>query len=160
MRLRSKLMLPGEHGAWVMLYAPFALGLTVAGRITTPALLLLVTTTATFIAREPLLIWWRARKRGRQTPSSIKAAKLLSVYLGAGAASGAALILIYDLYSLILFAMIGLALLTINGWQATRLVDRTVLGEATAIAGLTMTAPAAYYAVSGALNSTALWLWA
>jgi hypothetical protein len=38
--------------------------------------------------------------------------------------------------------------------------DRTIAGEALAVSGLTITAPASYYATLGVWDTTALWLWA
>jgi YwiC-like protein len=61
MSLRSALKLPKEHGAWVMLYVPFILGVAVAGHVDWNVLLLLLSTTAMFISRESLLVCWRAR---------------------------------------------------------------------------------------------------
>ncbi len=160
MRLRSSLNLPREHGAWAMLYVPFVLGLMVAGKINLAGIFLLLATTALFISRESLLIWWRARKRGRHTDSAKQAGRLLLTYLAIAAASGIPLIMVYEYYWLLPLALIGTTLLAINGWQATDLEDRTVQGEVMAIAGLTMTAPAAYYVADGAMNQTSFWLWA
>jgi hypothetical protein len=160
MKLRSALKLPKEHGAWAMLYVPFALGSLVAWKFNFPALLLLIATTAAFISRESLLIWWRARTRGRQTPSSIEARRLLLAYWLIAGAAGAPLIFAYKLYWLIPLALSGATLLLVNGWQATEFEDRTVQSEVMAIVGLTMTAPAAFYVTSGTWTATAWWLWA
>ena len=67
MKVRSSLRLPKEHGAWAMLYVPFVLGVTVAWQLSWAVLLLLLATSALFIARESLLVWWRAQTRGRTT---------------------------------------------------------------------------------------------
>src|SRR5690242_16591551 len=107
MSLRSTLKLPKEHGAWAMFYVPFVLGVMVAGKISLPVLLLLLATSALFISRESLLTLWRARKRGRQTPSSIQAGRLLLIYFAIAAASGAPLILFYRFYWLLPLALIG-----------------------------------------------------
>jgi hypothetical protein len=53
----------------------------------------------------------------------------------------------------------ALVLLAINARQAVLREDRTIGGEMMAIAGLTLAAPAAYYAARGAFDLTALWLW-
>jgi len=156
MTLRSTLKLPKEHGAWVMLYVPFALGVAVAGRVNWPVLLLLLTTTAAFISRESLLIYWRARARGRD---GAEARRTLFLYLALAAAFGSPLIFAFNLFWLILPGLIGAALLLINGKQATRMEERGMKGEILAITGLTMTAPAAYYAASGSWEMTAFWLW-
>ena len=156
MSLRSALKLPKEHGAWAMLYAPFILGVAVAGRVNWPVLLLLLSTTAVFISRESLLVYWRARARGRD---AAEVGRTLLLYLALAAAFGAPLVLAFKLFWLIPLGLIGAALLLINGKQATRMEERGTTGEIMAIAGLTMTAPAAYYAADGRREMTAFWLW-
>jgi hypothetical protein len=110
-----------------------------------------------FIARESLLIWWRARSRGREADA---ARRLLVIYLALGAICGAPLIFHHQLFGLAPFALAGVILLAVNAQQAVRLEERTVLGESLAIIGLTMTAPAAYYVARGSWSSVAGWLWA
>jgi len=156
MSLRSALKLPKEHGAWAMLYVPFVLGVTVAGRVNWQILLLLLSTTAAFISRESLLVYWRARARGRD---AVEARKTLLLYLALAAAFGSPLILAFELFWLIPLGLIGASLLLINGRQATRMEERAAISEIMAIGGLTMTAPAAYYAASGRWEMTAFWLW-
>jgi hypothetical protein len=60
---------------------------------------------------------------------------------------------------LIPLGLVGAALLLINGLQATRMEERATVSEVMAIGGLTMTAPATYYAASGRWEITAFWLW-
>jgi YwiC-like protein len=141
--------LPREHGAWAMLYVPFVLGIAVAGRFTWPALLLLLSTTALFISRESLLVWWRARIRNRQAHD---AARMLVLYLAGAAAFGLPLIFVWRLYLLLPIGLIGVALLLINGRQATQLEERSIAAELLAICGLTLTAPAAHYVARGAMG--------
>lgn len=143
-----------------MFYVPFVLGLLVAGKFNLPALLLLLSATAVFISRESLLIWWRARKRGRQTQSSAEAKRLLTIYFLIAAATGVPLVAAYKLYWLIPLALVGSVLLLVNGWQAADFEDRTVQSEVMAIAGLTMAAPAAFYVANGQWSQIAWWLWA
>ena len=156
MSLRFALKLPKEHGAWVMLYVPFVLGVAVAGRVNWPVLLLLLSATAVFISRESLLVYWRARVRGRD---AVEAGKALLLYVALAAAFGSPLILAFELFWLIPLGLVGAALLLINGRQAARMEERSTTGEIMAIGGLTMTAPAAYYPASGRLDVTAFWLW-
>jgi hypothetical protein len=156
MKLRSKLRLPKEHGAWAMLYVPFVLGIAVAGRFSWPLVPLLLATTALFVSRESLLVWQRARHRGRDAN---EAGKMLLVYLVLAALGGLPLLLVWRLYGLIPLGAVGLALLLINGRQATQLEDRSIGAEILAICGLTITAPASYYAARGAWDQRAVWLW-
>ncbi len=139
-----------------MLYVPFVLGVLVAGQFSWPVLLLLIAVTALFISREALQVWWRARARGR---AAAHEARLLLAYLGIAALSGVPLLLVARLYWLLPLGGLGVLLLLINCKQATQLEARTVGGELLAIAGLTLTAPAAYYAARGAWDGTACWLW-
>jgi hypothetical protein len=148
--------LPKEHGAWAMLYVPFVLGVTVAGRVNWPVLLLLLSATAVFISRESLLVYWRARARGRD---AAEAGRTLWLYLALAAAFGSPLIFAFKLFWLIPLGVIGAALLLANGVQATRLEERATMSEVMAIGGLTLTAPAAYYAASGRWDVMAFWLW-
>ncbi|MFN0085470.1 MAG: YwiC-like family protein [Blastocatellia bacterium] len=156
MNLRSRLKLPKEHGAWAMLYVPFVLGVAVAGRFSWPLLPLLLAATALFISRESLLIWWRARNRGREAN---EAGKALLAWLLLAALFGLPLLLVWRLHGLLPLGAIGLALLLFNGRQAARLEERSIAGELVAICGLTMTAPASYHAARGAWDRTALWIW-
>ena len=156
MSLRSALKLPKEHGAWIMLYVPFVLGVAVAGRVNWQVWLLLLSTTAMFISRESLLVCWRARARGRAAAES---GRMLLLYLVLAAAFGLPLVFAFKLFWLIPLGLIGSALLLINGRQATQMEERTMTSEIMAIGGLTMTAPAAYYAASGRWEMTAFWLW-
>lgn len=156
MSISKKLRLPKEHGAWAMLYVPFALGTIVAARVSWQWLFLLLAVSALFISRESMLIWWRAKSRGRDAKG---ADRTLFIYLAIAAICGAPLILFFKLYGLIPLALFGMVLLVVNGKQAVNLEERSILGEILAICGLTMTAPAAYYVSSGEWNHTALWLW-
>src|SRR5262245_14075822 len=139
-----------------MLYVPFILGMAVAGRVNWQVLLLLLSATAVFISRESLLVYWRALARGRDAGEVSRA---LLFYLALAAAFGLPLILAFKLFWLIPLGVIGSALLLINGRQAMRMEERSTMSEIMAIGGLTMTAPAAYYAASGRWEMTAFWLW-
>ena len=137
-------MLPREHGAWAMLYVPMAVGALVAGGFSWRVALIVLAQTFVFIAREPLLVWWRA----------------LAVYLAFAAVSGAPLVFVSRLLWLVPLGLVSALLLTVNAEQAARREDRTLAGELLAIAGLTLTAPATYYAARGQWDGVAIWLWA
>jgi YwiC-like protein len=140
-----------------MLYVPFAVGWLVAGTSPFRLLLLALSVTFVFIAREPLLVWWRGRTRGRWDQDAFK---FSLGYLLLGAMFGVPLLVIYDLFWLTPITSLALLLLVLNGRQAVARKDRTIGGEMMAIVGLTITAPAAFYAARGTFDATALWLWA
>jgi hypothetical protein len=81
-------------------------------------------------------------------------------YLAVGAVFGLPLLVVFKLFLLAPIGIAVLALLVFNAQQAVKREDRTIGSEMMAIAGLTLTAPAAYYVGRGAFDSTALWLWA
>ena len=140
-----------------MLYVPLAVGALVAWGSPVRLLLLTLSVTFVFIARESLLIWFRARSRGQRNDEAFRFS--LS-YLAIAGVFGSPLLLFYHLYWFIALGLAALLLLAINAWQAVRREDRTIGSEMMAIAGLTLTAPAAFYAARGAFEVTALWLWA
>ena len=151
------LKLPKEHGAWAMLYVPFCMGLLVAGNLSWRVLWLGLSMTFVFIARESLLLWWRARSRGKEASPT---GRLTLIYFGLAALFGAPLIVFDHLFGLLPMALLVIVLLGVNTLQAGQREDRTVLGESLAILGLTLTAPAAYYVARGRWETVALWLWA
>jgi hypothetical protein len=70
--------LPAEHGGWAMLFGPILLGLLVAPSLT--ALFIGTLYIAAFLARTPLKIIWKNRQRGRRTPRTAAATKMLGIY--------------------------------------------------------------------------------
>lgn len=140
-----------------MLYVPFVVGALVAAEINLRVVLLLLSTSFLFIARESLLVWWRARHRPQPQPEALKT---LAIYTLLAGLFGLPLVLVYKLYWLALMGAATAGLLIYNTGLATRREDRTITGEIIAILGMTLTAPAAYYAARGAWDATAWWLWA
>ena len=85
MRLRARLKLPKEHGAWAMLYVPLVAGVLVAGSFSWRVVLIALAMTFIFIARESVLAWWRAHRRGGDKQESLR---VMLIYLAlAGARS-------------------------------------------------------------------------
>lgn len=157
MNRRSSLRLPREHGAWAMLYVPLVVGALVAWSFSPRLLLLTMSVTFVFTARASLVALLRSRNRGRKDE---QACRLTIAYLALAALFGAPLVFFSHFYWLVPLAIVTAILLTVNARNAVRGEDRTVPGEMVAVAGLTLTAPAAYYISRGALNGTAIWLWA
>jgi hypothetical protein len=157
MNFRTTLQLPREHGAWAMLSVPFLIGVLVGGGQSWRVLWLGLAMTFVFIAREPLLLWQRARRRGKDSGA---ARRLVFIYFGLAALFSAPLLVFHHLFGLVLLGLLVMILLGVNTWQAGQREDRTVLGESLAILGLTLTAPAAHYVARGRWEVVALWLWA
>ena len=150
------LRIPKEHGAWAMLYVPFALGVLVAARVTWAVLWVLLGATALFFVRETLLRFRRARRQGRAAPELRRA---LAVQLGVLASAGVVLVFGQRLYALVPIALLAGLLLASNLERAGQREERGLGSELLAVGGLAMTAPAAHYAALGAWQVQAIGLW-
>jgi hypothetical protein len=139
-----------------MLYVPFVAGALVAWTFSWRVVVLVLAVTFLFIARESLLAWWRARRRKQ---NNTQAGRVALLYLTTAAAFALPLILVGQLWGLVPLGIAAALVLAANAEQAVRREDRTVSGEALAVLGLTMTAPAAHYTAWGAWHAEALWLW-
>ncbi len=160
---RLALILPREHGAWGLLLVPMVTGVGVAFRPSDrilPVLLLLAAALALFWVRTPIesrlgTSAIRAQtKAERQTVGIVIAGLSAAVALALGTLLGAgrnpALWLIGATAAA---AFVGQSLLK-------RLGPRTrMLSEIVGIIGLTSSAPAAYYVVTGNFGATAGTLW-
>ncbi len=156
MGIRNRLKLPREHGAWGMLYVPFALGTAVGGRISSNTFLLTAFVTCLFIARESFVTWRRGSCRGSDSGNAIQ---LLSAYVGLAIFFGAPLILLEHLIGLLPILFLALVLLWTHTARALHLKGRTFFSEIVGVLGLTLTAPAAYYVAAGSWKFTGAWLW-
>jgi len=160
---RRLLVFPREHGAWGLLLVPLitgaAVGLLSGGQIL-PLVPLTIAALVLFWLRTPVESWigttpMRAQAGAemrlvRRTVAMLAAVSLLALvwlfwdarnrdlaWIGAGAA----------------VAFLAQTLLK-KVWRSARLVAQMI-----GAAGLTATAPAAYYAATGRLSSTAWMLW-
>jgi len=129
--------MPREHGAWGMLLVPFATAVAISGVFDAKVALLLASTLSFYIARASWL-----RRRWKWT----------ALLLAGSLVTAAPLFLAWRLWWLAAFAGIAAALAV----QPTR---RGLAMQLAAVAGLTLTAPSAWYAATGRLDATAFWLW-
>jgi hypothetical protein len=139
-----------------MLYVPLLIGIAAAWTFPPRLLLLIASVTLFFIGRESIVTWWRAYRRGTENRTALQTAL---IYLGLAAVSAFPLLVSFKLYLLIPVALIALLLLGVNAEQSLRREDRTIVGEALAIIGLTIVAPTAHYVALGVWKHGALLLW-
>ena len=147
--------IPQEHGAWFMLYAPL---ITVLIGLQAPiqtALLLILTVTGVFLGQHTAILYIRNR--------APKGTGLwLFSYLTAFTIGTVLLLGTYNFLHLIYIGAptaIALIWLFIRSRFARKRIDRTFSGEMLAIAGLTLTAPAAAIVATGHLTQTAIGIW-
>lgn len=151
--------LPAEHGAWVFLLSPLAIGLALGG--VTPASLLLVTAAlAAFLIRQPVTIAVKAYSGRRPKSELSPAAAWLAGYGLVGAAALAGLLALG--YGRLLW--LAVPALPILGWHlylvSRRAERRQALMEIAASGVLALGAPAAYWVGLGAYAPVGWGLWA
>jgi hypothetical protein len=156
---------PNDHGAYAMLIVPLLLG-AILGALRGPAgepNPLLVTLffagalLALFLASEPLAALARPRA---STAARRRSLLWLGIYLGLAALAGAPLLVVWHRWALGWFLAVpaGLMLLFLVAVKARK--QRSLGVRLPAIVGLTLSGPAAYYAVTGSLDAPAWGLWA
>lgn len=139
-----------------MLYVPMLLGFLVGRTWTWNILTLFLAATGCFLGRGPLLAWARAVRW--QKPIG-DARQLSLLYLGVGCSAGLVLLFLSEKWFLAPMAGLAAIVLGINTWQGMVREDRTILGEVTAILGMTMTAPAALYTTTDRFDWLLAILW-
>lgn len=147
-------MLPQEHGAWAILIAPVVVGLFAAPSVEPlSAFLFALGSLAAFLIRSPLQALLADRRNAR-------AWRWLAVYGACVLAGFAPLLLLKGRWLLLAFSVPAIVLLAEN-LAANRSGRRfSAFNEGAGVLGLCLGAPAAVYAVSGALDSRAWTAWA
>jgi hypothetical protein len=164
MRLGSP-PIPREHGAWVMLYVPFAVGSIAAWPTAiAPLLLLLLAVTGAFLSRHVLGMALRQRnKRAASNGAANQWPAWLAIYGTLTAVGILPLIVAFHRLALLELAAIAAAILMLHSlfmvWPARHRLDRSQVGELVGATALTLAAPAAYATATGVLNAKAWLLW-
>jgi YwiC-like protein len=149
--------LPREHGAWLMLLAPFLIPLVAAPspRLFRGCLLLVAAVSAFGLQYVAGLIL----RRRRIAPN----APWFALYLASLLAGLLPLVRVYRLSDLLLLAPLGAVLFGINVaamlLNPRRRFDRSLPGEIVGVLALTLTGPAAYVVACGRLDHLAWQLW-
>lgn len=146
-------MLPREHGSWAMLLAPPLVGWAAAGGGPAGAGISFVLGAAgAFLARTPLTVLVAAPGDGR-------AWRWLAGYSAVALSGFAGLCLGFGRWSLLLLGLPAAAALGVTLWFHARRQSMTELNELIGIAGLSLGAPAAFFAARGEWGPQAFWLW-
>ena len=160
---RRALILPREHGAWGLLLVPMVTGAGIALRESVnlfPFLLLLTAALALFWLRTPLESLLGTSAIRAQTREERQEVGFVIAYLGAVAALALGMllrewhnVLLWPLGGAAGIAFVAQALLKKRGRGARMLAE--VIGTI----GLSSSAPAAYYVITGRFGLTAWTLW-
>jgi hypothetical protein len=182
---RRALILPREHGAWGLLLVPMVTGAGVAFRESNhmvPVLLLLVSALALFWLRTPVesLLGTSAMRVQTEDERQVVGTVIAGLVMVATLALGALLWawrnpLLWLIGAAAGVAFLGQALLKLMWRQPLRLSGQVearhplskplaqrlrMLSEIVGTIGLTASAPAAYYVITGKFGATAWMLWA
>ena len=157
------LIVPREHGAWGLLLVPMITGAGVAFRECShifPLILLTAAAFALFWLRTPVESLLGTSAMKAETSEEARTVKSLIAILGIVAAVTLGALLwagrnadLWPLGAAVAAAFIGQALLKKLGRRAR------MLSEMVGTIGLTASAPAAYYVITGNFNATAWMLW-
>lgn len=147
-------MLPREHGSWAMLAAPAAVGWAAAGGGPAGAgALFSAALLGAFLSRTPVTALCSDARDAR-------ALRWLAAYGALGAAGLAGLLGVYERWGLLWLALPGAAVFVASLWFTLRRRAMTEPHELLGVAGLSLGAPGAAFAATGAWSADSLWLWA
>lgn len=151
-------LLPKEHGAWAVLLAPLILGASAADKWHGNVVVLAIAALAFFLSYVPLQMILRHHGGMAQTPQRLRAA-----YFGATVdlvLGGLALLPLFR-QKLWLLLVIGAAaaFLFIVHFLWMRRHAKGLVSDFIAMAGLALTAAAAYYVSTARIDQTAVLLW-
>jgi hypothetical protein len=158
------LIIPREHGAWGILLIPLftgaCAGLLAGGRSESLAPFTLAALSL-FWLRTPVESWAGTSPIRARTPSEIQLVRAAVLFLALVAAAG----LIWLLWGGRNSALIWIGCAAVSAFLGQSLVrwiwrSARTAAQMVGAAGLTSTAPAAYYIVTGHLNTVAWSLWA
>jgi len=160
---RHALILPREHGAWGLLLVPMITGAGIALRESShlfPFIFLLTAALTLFWLRTPLESLLGTSALRAQTSEERREVAFVVVYLGAVAALALSMLLwvghnplLWPIGAAAGAAFVAQALLKKLGRRAR------MLSEIVGTIGLTSSAPAAYYVITGTFGTTGWMLW-
>lgn len=155
-----KQMLPKEHGTWAMLLAPWVVGCGVARHVDRPALLSLAAILMFFLGQNQMMNWVRLHFANQPDANALRRTELLLLtFVLTGIVVVSPLWAIDKLHGLIYFAALALLLTGVALLLVRKRKDRSMAGQILAAAGLSLSAPLAYYAATLRLDHKAAVLW-
>ena len=157
--LRRHVALPSDHGSWVFLLSPLAIGLVAGGRLTAATPFVVLGAVAVFLLRQPTSLLVKIFSGRRPRDDWPAAAFWTALYGLAGLLSAAALIAMGFAYLLYLFVP-ALPVYAYHLFLVSRRAERRQMGVEVAGSGiLALAAPAALWAGLGRADPMGWWLW-
>jgi len=155
---KKSIPIPGEHGAWAILYGSFLLATFSVLQVNSAWLLILVAMTGLFLAHSPFSKLLRSPER---TPVDLKKHwfRWLAIYLSLCLIPGLGLILFYHFWFLIPIGAVTAILLAVHLYWSSRHQERTLGGEILGVLALTSTAFVTHSVISKQLSLEAAVVW-
>lgn len=156
---RRHIALPQDHGSWVFLFSPLAIGLAAGQHFAPASLPVILGAIAAFLLRQPITILIKIYT-GRRSRSEQNAAIFwMSLYSLIGLLS--LLVLLYLGFGFILLLGIPAVLIfACHLYLVSKRAERgQIVIELLATAALALVSPAAYWAAIAHYNPIGWWLW-
>lgn len=147
-----------EHGSWAVLFVPMAVGAIIGGEFSSRVVLLALSSLFIFLSYVPVHTLLRDWLGTRQGEDKLHAAKFWALVFGGIGVVFAIPLLLEGYWLLLSIGFVGAFFFFGNFFLACSL-QKTVVSDLVAMAGLTLTAPSAYYVATRELNQIALTLW-
>ncbi|MBZ5538866.1 MAG: YwiC-like family protein [Acidobacteriia bacterium] len=143
-----------------MLLIPWAVGCGVARRWSEREFLLLAGMLMFFLAQAQIMNRLRMRFAITPDPRALVRVQVLFILFALlGTLAVVPLLAVYHLKALVYFGGVALVLTAISMVLVIRKLDRSLAGQILASAGLSMSAPLAYYVAAGTVDHLAMELW-
>ena len=150
---RRQIALPQDHGSWIFLFSPLAIGIFAGGSISIATLYLVIASVAVFLVRQPLTILTKIYS-GRRAARDKTAAWFWTIIYSLTAALGVAGLVVLGFNYLLILAIPGFPVFAWHLWLVSRREERRQIGvEIVASGVLSLTAPAGYWVGIGTPDS-------
>ena len=148
-----------EHGSWAVLFVPMLVSVGVAGKLTFDLVLLALSALAVFLSYVPAQILLRYHTGTAQNEQKLTQARFWGPAYFLIAILFITPLLINGYLLLLGFGALG-AISFLGNFYLVRTIAKTVASDLVAVAGLTLSAPSAYYVLTGTIERTAFVLYA
>jgi YwiC-like protein len=155
-----KIPFPKQHGAWGMLYVPYLTVIFAYGAFNINAALAFLLLTIAFALQEPILALSRlSAVRQKNRERYLFALEWAIVYASLLFFLTLLLSILLVRPYLFIFGVFAALVIGVHLYQQKQRTDRKLSGEVLSVLGLTASAPATWYILTGRFDSFAVVLW-
>ncbi len=156
---RKQIAIPQDHGSWVFILSPLAVGLFAARSFSPASLALCVAAMVAFLLRQPLTAMVKAYS-GRRPRSDLPAAWFWTLVYGILALLTLGVLFLNGDGSIVYLAVPGIPVFVWHLWLVSRREERhQALVEIVATGVLSLAGPAAYWVGIHRYDPLGWWLW-